>query len=267
MAKKIDMTGWVMREHGVPESKITVIERDYEIKNNVSWKCLCDCGTIFSAQGTNLRTGNTKSCGCTRQNKLLKRNTENKIIPLGEKFEKLTVIEFLGYKKQKSRNNKESWYKCQCDCGTILEVRGSCLKAKHTKSCGCISSYGESVIKDILDRNKIIYKTQYSFSELVGEKKPLRFDFAIFEEELLKYLIEFDGRQHFTGPEAKWKEASSLEQIQYYDNLKNEYCIKNNYPLIRIPYYHLGKLNINDLKLETSNFIIEAGKEKYGWLV
>lgn len=26
MPKKIDMTGWVMKEHGVPESRLTVIE-------------------------------------------------------------------------------------------------------------------------------------------------------------------------------------------------------------------------------------------------
>ena len=29
---KIDMTGWIMKEHGFPESKITVIEEDKDYK-------------------------------------------------------------------------------------------------------------------------------------------------------------------------------------------------------------------------------------------
>lgn len=28
------------------------------------WKCICDCGKETIVTGTNLRTGNTKSCGC-----------------------------------------------------------------------------------------------------------------------------------------------------------------------------------------------------------
>jgi len=32
----IDMTGWIMKEHGVPQSYLTVIEEDknYKINNN-----------------------------------------------------------------------------------------------------------------------------------------------------------------------------------------------------------------------------------------
>ena len=27
MSKLIDMTGWIMKEHGVPDSRLTVVER------------------------------------------------------------------------------------------------------------------------------------------------------------------------------------------------------------------------------------------------
>ena len=37
--------------------------------------------------------------------------------------------------------------------------------------------------------------------------------------------------------------------------MKNEYCIIHNIPLIRIPYTQLDSLSIEDLQLETSNFI------------
>ena len=30
------------------------------------WRCVCDCGTEGIVMGTNLRSGNSKSCGCSR---------------------------------------------------------------------------------------------------------------------------------------------------------------------------------------------------------
>lgn len=35
-------------------------------KGIATWKCLCDCGNIVIVNGDNLRSGNTKSCGCLR---------------------------------------------------------------------------------------------------------------------------------------------------------------------------------------------------------
>lgn len=40
------------------------------------------------------------------------------------------------------------------------------------------------------------------------------------------------------------------------DNIKNNYCFKNNIPLIRIPYTKKN-ITINDLKLETTQFLIK----------
>ena len=58
----IDMTNWKMKEHGVPDSKWTVI--DYA--GNSKWNCLCECGTKKEVAGVTLRKGSSKSCGCDR---------------------------------------------------------------------------------------------------------------------------------------------------------------------------------------------------------
>lgn len=66
-----DMTGWKMWEHGVPESRLIVIEQveDYIDPSGVHcarWRCKCNCGNtkdVFVV-GRNLRSGNTLSCGC-----------------------------------------------------------------------------------------------------------------------------------------------------------------------------------------------------------
>ena len=46
---KIDMTGWVMSEHGVPDSRLTVLKQAEDFiqpngKHRAMWECKCSCG-------------------------------------------------------------------------------------------------------------------------------------------------------------------------------------------------------------------------------
>lgn len=52
--------------------KLTVIERSDNILRSdgryiPAWKCLCDCGNVVTILGCSLRSGNSKSCGCTKR--------------------------------------------------------------------------------------------------------------------------------------------------------------------------------------------------------
>lgn len=50
---------------GLKFGKLTVIERA-ECKNaRTYWRCKCECGNEKIVQGCNLKSGHTKSCGCT----------------------------------------------------------------------------------------------------------------------------------------------------------------------------------------------------------
>ena len=181
---------------------------------------------------------------------MLEYNLKNQSIQIGDKFGLLEVIEYEGLRKQNSRDKNESWYICKCQCGTIKSIRGNDLRTGSIISCGCICSVGETAIKNILNENNIQYKTEYIFPDLVNPKtnRNLRFDFAIFDNNSkLQYLIEFDGRQHFTGPEATWTYSQSLEDIQYRDNLKNQYCKVNGIILKRIPYTSLSHLSYEEI--------------------
>ena len=69
MGKFVDMTGWIMKEHGVGDSKITVLRRvdDYVSPKGyhvVQWECQCECGNVFVSSGKSIRNGHSKSCGC-----------------------------------------------------------------------------------------------------------------------------------------------------------------------------------------------------------
>ena len=144
------------------------------------------------------------------------------------------------------------WYKCKCDCGNICEVSGNCLKSGSVISCGsCIRSKGELEIESLLSKNNILFNREVILPELVqATGRKLRFDFAIYNKQnnQIERFIEFDGRQHFTGPDTKnWGRADTLEIIRERDKIKNIFCIKHNYPLVRIPYYKLNTITIEDL--------------------
>ncbi|MET7041037.1 HNH endonuclease [Clostridium botulinum] len=55
-------------EIGNTYSKLMVIEKSKNRTNSglVKWICKCECGNIIEARGDRLRTGKTKSCGCSK---------------------------------------------------------------------------------------------------------------------------------------------------------------------------------------------------------
>lgn len=254
--KKIDMTGWIMSEHGVPDSRLTVIkEVEPHItaggNRQIQYLCKCTCGNEIIVRGVYLRSGNTKSCGCLSKEKLVQRNIQSGAeIQIGDRFGHLTVIADLGMRKQKSRNKNWKWSLCQCDCGSRpIEVANNNLKNGHKLSCGCIKSMGEGIIEGILLQHNCNFQREFKFEDCISPKGvAYRFDFAILDDNNnLKFLIEFDGRQHYSGPEASWKNTRTLEEIQYADNLKSEYCKKNNIILKRIPYFEVSQINIENI--------------------
>lgn len=192
------------------------------------WLCQCSCGNFTEVAGNNLKSGNTKSCGCINKRKNL----------LGQKFGLLTVIDDAG-----NDEYGNSLWRCQCDCGNIKIIKGGNLTSGGTITCGCGKmSKGEIAIKNILDENNIKYITEYQSPELKGK----RFDFAILNpDNSIKQLIEFDGIQHFQEWNRDNKE--SLQDRQKRDQIKNNWAKEKNIPLRRIPYWELDNLNIDML--------------------
>ena len=80
------------------------------------------------------------------------------------------------------------------------------------------------------------------------------FDFYIDN----KYIIEYDGETHYRKNLHGWHTEERLLKQWERDIIKNKWCLENNIPLIRIPYTHLKDLCIDDLKLETSKFIVKV---------
>lgn len=207
-------------------NRLTVIGKaDIRKSNRVTWHCKCICGNECDVITNHLTSGHTKSCGCLQKEVTAKMNPALDLT--GQKFGKLTALQ-----RAPSRN-KFTYWKCQCECGEICEVRTSALTQNHTTSCGCINSKGEEKIAAWLRQNSIPFERQKKFDSCRDKKTnyQLRFDFFINNE----ILLEYDGITHFY-PTGGWNNEEAIRNIQEKDQIKNEWAKQNDIPLYRISY-------------------------------
>lgn len=130
MSKRIDLTG---QRFG----KLTVLEPAENIGGRTTWRCRCDCGKETVVPTGRLRSGETKSCGCQR----------DRIDLTGQRFGKLTVLE-----PAEDIGGRPAW-RCRCDCGNEVVVRGQCLRRGSTKSCSCARAEVGRKVMPLVTRN------------------------------------------------------------------------------------------------------------------
>lgn len=174
-----------------------------------------------------------------------------------EKTKKYTLLGLDKFveKSNKIHNNKYDYknvvyVNCYSKVEIICPKHGSffqkpCDHIHSTAGCPiCKESKGERLISSILSEFNIYFIPQKSFDDL-KHKNSLYFDFY-----LPKYncCIEYDGEQHFKLI-VGWMNEAAFKEIQYRDKLKNEYCKKNNIPLLRLTYKDKDK-DIKPLILE-----------------
>jgi hypothetical protein len=119
----------------------------------------------------------------------------------------------------------------------------------------CNISRGEEYIKTLLINYNIIFTQQYTF-ENCRNKRKLPFDFAIFKDNNLSCLIEYQGIQHYKSVELFGGEKQLLIQ-QDIDNIKRKYCIDNNIKLIEIPYFEYK--NIEQILVKEKIILQQGG--------
>ena len=243
--------------------RLVVKSRDFQEhteKGVIYWLCQCDCGNEAIIKTKSLKSGNTRSCGClndeARTERIMKWNEENGPQMIGLTSGWLTVLREATADETIGRRDKRKYWYCECQCGNHHIVETSDFTHGKVQSCGCLNSKGEAKISSILESNNIHFVKQYTFSDLISGTKHYAYDFAIFDNNELTYLIEFDGIQHFSARHQFTKDESSLKIIQERDRIKDEYAHLHSIPLIRIPYTHLKELEYKDLDLKTSQFII-----------
>lgn len=203
------------------------------------------CQEKFETRINSVQRGLTQSCGCWNK-KMMKKRGEDLGKKYGgqmkkdltnQKFGKLIALYPIG----KTPQRKIIW-KCKCECGNITTATAGDLISGKKVSCGCLKSKGERLVSTCLKSMKILFETQKSFNDCKNPKTGhiLYFDFYLPDYNC---CIEYDGKQHYIDNN-HWE---SLKNIQYRDNIKNQYCKDNNIKLIRIPYTDYNKINTDYL--------------------
>ena len=131
---------------------------------------------------------------------------------------------------------------CSCgrtfyvDTGNITGSRSGYIKCS-CEVCSKAMSNGEQLIEKWLkNHTNLTFERQYRFSDLRGLGEGLlSFDFAIFKNNKVKYLIEFNGAQHYKPIEYFGGEQHFKKQ-QEHDERKRAYCREHGIKLIEIPY-------------------------------
>lgn len=207
----------------------------------IRYICQCDCGSKIEVNGNSLRTGHTTSCGCARRSVGVKDLTN-------QQFGLLTAIRYTG----ESDKERRAIWECQCDCGETILVPSKLLVDKKVLSCGCLKeSLGEKKVSELLETLGYNFIKQYRIPEcrLI---KPLPFDFAIFKENTLVALIEYQGDIHYKATSG-WNTEERLKQNQERDRIKKEFCKAHDIPLLIIPYWDYDKLDTEYIKKGVSS--------------
>lgn len=122
---------------------------------------------------------------------------------IGQKFERLSVISFIGINK----NKKAEWL-CQCECGNTKIVEGKMLRDGTIKSCGCL--WVESIS---LPKGEASFNHFYLEYELGAKKRGIEFNLSKDEFKLLTSRVCY-----YCGSEPIERNSSNSVNGKYVGN-------------------------------------------------
>lgn len=102
----------------------------------------------------------------------------------------------------------------------------------------CKFSKGEIQCANVLDQLGLTYQIQYIIESLSNK----RYDF-MFVHEGSKYLLEFDGKQHFEFNSFFHVDNVTFLQRQEVDIVKTNHAISAGYRIIRISYKQINEID------------------------
>ena len=204
-----------------------LLDEKYE-RNNIRLKMICDKGHDCEISYSNFQQGRRCKHCKNENNGDRKRHSYHFIQECFSSF---------GYKllSKEYTSNKEK-LKIQCPNNHIFEMSFDSFK-RGQRCPYCKISKGEKKIMDYLDNNgmEYVYDKPYFEDLLSPIGNLLRPDFILPNH---KIWIEYDGEFHYRKTYAD----DGFEKFQIYDKIKDEYAKRNNWRLIRIPYWEFENI-------------------------
>ena len=211
---------------------ISDVSKILNTKSKVQMKCNI-CNNTWVTSLTNLlKNTNTTDCPNCARIRVAKQNTKTLSDLREEALEINQTVEPIG-----EYINTHTFVLCRCKIHTdttfyqipttILNGSNSCPK--------CTTYKNEKKMLDILDKYNISYTPQKTFENCRDIRK-LPFDAFLNDYNI---VVEYDGEGHYIPiPRFQGDDGiMGLKRSQKHDQIKNNYCKKNNIGMIRIPYW------------------------------
>lgn len=109
----------------------------------------------------------------------------------------------------------------------------------------------ENRIMEIFKKEKISFQRERTFKDL--KRGLYRFDFYLPNYCGRSVIVEVDGEQHFQPIYGR----QAFLKGQEHDRQKNSYCLANNIPLYRIPYWEIKNMK-NKQDLFQNKFLVKS---------
>lgn len=232
--------------------------------------CHCKCGNYTVITYGAFKRGSTKSCGCYAIELHKKLMSEIGKKPKSKDYSNEDNLFYDFVRPLNVYKNRSRVWEIKCKaCGRIYQEIPAMLvsetRRRGNNPCECWQKVSKGIkkIEGILTKENHSFSQEYKFTDCLSSKgNSMKFDFWVDNS----CLIEYDGEQHFI--ETTWHGNENLNskdrliEQQEYDAIKNEWCLKNRIPLIRIPYTHYKDITIEDLVPETSNFLIKGEEDE-----
>lgn len=101
-------------------------------------------------------------------------------------------------------------------------------------------SKGEDKIVDLLNKEKIFFVREKTFSDL--KRGLFRYDFYLPYVDGGPAIIEYNGEQHYQFISRFFKKQSDFTKVQEHDRRKISYALANDIKIYIIPYWELNKI-------------------------
>ena len=101
-------------------------------------------------------------------------------------------------------------------------------------------SKGENKIVDILNRARVKYVREKSFSNL--KHGLFRYDFYISDLGGRPVIIEYNGEQHYHYVKAFYKNSVEWRKMQEHDRRKISYALANKIKIYIVPFWEIDKI-------------------------
>lgn len=231
----------------INNKNFSLLDTEYKGKDfKMSWQCKNkNCGEIFVTHwATILRGSGCPYCSIPAKQVGKKNNLKYKYPDIAAEFdEKKNGV---SSDSILAGSNKKFFWICS-NCGNSYCTAAS-VRLSGVGCPECCESKGEKSVRNFLKRNKIKFVPQHRFEDC-SDLRTLPFDFYL---KKINCIIEYHGEQHYKPCLFFGGEKQFIIRKKH-DEIKKNYCIKNNIRLIEIPYWEFK--NIESILTKELNLI------------